>query len=86
MPGLLERDVAGSPEDAVIARERDEICAEALASLTGDDRRIVMLAATGYRPEEIARMVGCSGPATRTRLCRARGRLRSRPALAGMTV
>ena len=79
MPGLLERGVAGSPEDAVIARERDEMLSEALASLTGDDRRIVMLAATGYRPEEIARMVGCSGPAIRTRLCRARGRLRSHP-------
>jgi RNA polymerase sigma-70 factor (ECF subfamily) len=85
MPGLFDRDVAASPEDAVLARERDDMLSDALASLTGDDRRIVMLAATGYRPEEIARMVGCSGPAVRTRLCRARGRLRSHPALAGLT-
>jgi RNA polymerase sigma-70 factor (ECF subfamily) len=85
MPGLLERGVAPSPEDAVIARERDDLLIEALASLAGDDRRIVMLAAQGYRPEEIARIVGCSGPALRTRLCRARGRLRSHPALIGMT-
>ena len=48
---------------------------------TGDDRRIVVLAAQGYRPEEIAGMIGCSGEATRTRLCRARGRLRTRLAL-----
>ena len=85
MPGLLERDVAASPEDVVITRERDEMLSEALASLAGGDRRIVMLAALGYRPEEIARIVGCSGPAARTRLCRARGRLRSHPALTGMT-
>ena len=85
MPGLYDRGVAGSPEDAVLDRERDELLADALDSLAGGDRRIVVLAAQGYRPEEIARMIGCSGPATRTRLCRARGRLRSHPALAGMT-
>jgi RNA polymerase sigma-70 factor (ECF subfamily) len=85
MPGLYDRGVAGSPEDAVLDQERDELLADALDSLAGGDRRIVVLAAQGYRPEEIARMIGCSGPATRTRLCRARGRLRSHPALAGMT-
>ncbi|MFL5674511.1 MAG: RNA polymerase sigma factor [Chloroflexota bacterium] len=85
MPGLLERDVADSPEDTVIDRERDEILSEALAALPCEDRRIVVLAAQGYRPAEIARMTGVSGPATRTRLCRARGRLRSHLALVGMT-
>ena len=85
LPSLLERDVAGSPEDAVIDRERDDVLHEALAALDGDDRRIVVLAAQGYRPEEIAPMIGCSGAATRTRLCRARGRLRAQLALAGMT-
>ena len=83
MPGLLDRGVAASPEDAVVDRERDEMLYDALASLAGDDRRIVVLAAQGYRPEEIARMIGCSGAATRTRLCRARGRLRSQLALGG---
>ncbi|HEX6868578.1 MAG TPA: sigma-70 family RNA polymerase sigma factor [Candidatus Limnocylindrales bacterium] len=77
MPGLLDRGVAPSPEDAVVDRERDEILYEALASLAGGDRRIVVLAAKGYRPEEIAQLIGCTGAATRTRLCRARGRLRS---------
>ena len=45
----------------------------------------MVLAAQGYRTEEIAGIIGCTGPATRTRLCRARGRLRSRLELAGMT-
>jgi len=85
MPGLLDRGVAGSPEDAVIDRERDELLYDAVASLGMDDRRIVVLAAQGYRPEEIATIIGCSGGATRTRLCRARGRLRSHLALVGMS-
>ena len=85
MPGLLDRGVAASPEDAVLDRERDELLYGALGSLGVDDRQIVVLAAQGYRPEEIAGMIGCSGAATRTRLCRARGRLRSHLAMAGMT-
>ena len=81
MPGLLDRGVAASPEDAVLdARARRDGLYDALATLAGDDRRIVVLAAQGYRPEEIAPLIGCSGAATRTRLCRARGRLRSHPA------
>ena len=85
MPGLLERDVAPSPEDEVVRHERHEMLREVLATLGGDDRRVVVLAAQGYRPEEIARITGRSGAATRTRLCRARGRLRMRLELAGMT-
>src|SRR4051794_24083289 len=77
MPGLLERDVAVSPEDEVIAQERDDLLREPLATLDGRDRQVVVLAAQGYRTQEIAGIIGCSGPATRTRLCRARGRLRS---------
>lgn len=85
MPGLFDHGVAGSPEEAVLERERDRTLHDALATLARDDRRIVLLAAQGYRPEEIASLIGCSGAATRTRLCRARGRLRSRLALVGMT-
>lgn len=84
MPGLLERDVAESPEDEVIKNERDDLLRETLATLDGRDRQVVVLAAQGYRTQEIAGIIGCSGPATRTRLCRARGRLRSRLELAGM--
>ena len=85
MPGLLERDVAPSPEDEAVTRERDLILRDGLASLRDGDRHVVVLAARGYRSEEIARMIGCSGAATRTRLCRARGRLREQLELAGMT-
>ena len=84
MPGLLERDVAASPEDEAIAHERDALLHDALATLDGRDRQVVVLAAQGYGSEEIAGIIGCSGPATRTRLCRARGRLRSRLEMAGL--
>jgi len=85
IPRLLDRDLAPSPEDEVVSRERNELLRDVLATLGGDDRRIVVLAAEGYRPEEIARMTGRSGPAIRTRLCRARGRLRAQLEMAGMT-
>jgi RNA polymerase sigma-70 factor (ECF subfamily) len=85
MPGLLDRDVAPSPEDEVVKRERDVMVRDLLATLGGDDRQIVVLAAQGYRSGEIARMIGRSAPATRTRLCRARGRLRTQLELVGMT-
>lgn len=85
MPGLLERGVAPSPEDEIVTRERDMMVRDGLASLGGRDREIVVLAARGYRSEEIARIIGCTGAATRTRLCRARGRLRTSLELVGMT-
>lgn len=85
MPGLLERDVAPSPEDVAVTRERDVVLRDCLASLRSVDREVVVLAARGYRSEEIARMTGSSGAATRTRLCRARGRLREQLELVGMT-
>lgn len=85
MPWLLERDVAPSPEDEIVTRERDQMLRDGLGSLAGRDREVVVLAARGYRSEEIAGLIGCSPAATRTRLCRARGRLRSRLELAGMT-
>ena len=84
LPGLLDRDVAPSPEDEVVGRERDEAVRAALATLGGPDRTIVVMAARGYRPEEIAGIIGKSGQATRTRLCRARSRLRSRLEVAGV--
>ena len=85
LPGLFERGVAASPEEEAVARERDELLHTALATLDGRDRQVVLLAAQGYRTTEIAGIIGCSGEATRTRLCRARGRLRTRLELAGMT-
>ena len=84
LPGLLDRDVAPSPEDEVVRRERDEAIRAALATLGGPDRTIVVMASRGYRPEEIAGIIGKSGQATRTQLCRARSRLRSRLEVTGV--
>jgi RNA polymerase sigma-70 factor (ECF subfamily) len=84
MPALLERDVAPSPEDEVVTRERDVVVRGALASLPEADQAVVVLAARGYPSAEIARIIGSTGAATRTRLCRARGRLRERLVLAGL--
>ena len=84
MPGLLDRGVADSPEDEVVRRERDDVVRDALTTLDRDDREIVALAATGHRPVEIAAMTGRSNEATRTRLCRARGRLRARLGATGL--
>ena len=77
MPSLVDRGVGESPEDEVLRHERDDAVHEALATLDRDDRDLVMMAATGYRPVEIAGLTGRSREATRTRLCRARGRLRA---------
>ena len=77
MPGLVDQRVGDSPEDEIVRRERDDVVREALATLDEDDRELVLLAASGYRPVEIAGLTGRSSEVTRTRLCRARGRLRS---------
>lgn len=76
MPGLVDHGVGESPEDEIVRRERDDVVRDALATLDDDDRELVLMAASGYRPVEIANLTGRSNEATRTRLCRARGRLR----------
>ena len=86
LPGLLERGVAASPEDAVVTRERDVALRRVVDMLGGQDRTLVVLAAQGYRPSEIATMTGLSSAATRTRLCRARGTLRQRLDMDGIGV
>src|SRR3954453_7922025 len=75
---LAEHDAVGSPEDSVVGREHDRHLATALASAATDDRTVMILAAQGFRSREIAERLGRSEPATRTLLCRARGRLRGR--------
>ncbi|HET7727080.1 MAG TPA: sigma-70 family RNA polymerase sigma factor [Candidatus Limnocylindrales bacterium] len=66
-----------SPEDLVIETERRAALDEALAALPDVDRTAVVLAAHGFQGPEIARRIGRTQLATRTLLCRARGRLRA---------
>jgi len=75
-PRLVDRDLAASPEDEFVRAERGRELRGGLGTLSEADRSIVILAARGFRPAEIAAIIGCSNAATRTRLCRARGRLK----------
>jgi RNA polymerase sigma-70 factor, ECF subfamily len=77
-PRLLDRDVATSPEDEVIRRERDGLIHTALHELSATDRMAVLMAAEGYRGPEIAHVMSRTQAATRTLLCRARSKLRGR--------
>jgi DNA-directed RNA polymerase specialized sigma24 family protein len=49
----------------------------ALAAAGDHDRTVMLLAAQGYRASEIGERIGRTELATRTLLCRARGRLRA---------
>jgi len=75
---LADRDVIPSTEDSIVGRERDRHVAAALSDSADDDRTVMLLAAQGYRAREIGERIGRTEPATRTLLCRARGRLRNR--------
>ena len=81
---LVRHDVETSPEDEIIRRERTGSLRTALAALNEDDRTAVLMAAQGYRGPEIAHRMDRSQAATRTLLCRARGKLRGRLVLADM--
>lgn len=74
---LSRPDSLPSTEDAVIRRERDAAVVRALVRASDADRTAMMLAAQGYRANEIGSRIGRTELATRTLLCRARGRLRT---------
>ena len=65
-----------APEAAVLRAEVRREVRAALDALPADTRRALLLEGEGYRPAEIARLLGKTGQATRTLLCRARRRLR----------
>ena len=73
---LAESGHVPSTEDAAIGRERDACVNEALAGVRPFERDALVLAATGYGSAEIGDRLGRTAEATRTLLCRARGRLR----------
>ena len=66
------------PETMTLDLERYQALREALDELNLTDRTAVLMAAHGYRGPEIAARLGRTQSATRTLLCRARGRLRAR--------
>lgn len=64
-------------EDLAVLREEQRRIRGALDGLRDHDRQVVLLAASGLSGSELADRMGRSDSATRTLLCRARGRLRA---------
>lgn len=67
---------APSPETLTLEAERESGLHDALAELGATDQRALILAANGYRGREIAHSIGRTEGATRTLLCRARGKVK----------
>lgn len=81
-PELIPRGVAPSPEDELLEREAARALHRRLAHLPDHVRAALLLSAHGYSGAEIAIRIGRSELATRSLLCRYRGRLRNRIAAA----
>jgi RNA polymerase sigma-70 factor (ECF subfamily) len=81
-PRLRVDDDASATDELVVRREDERRLRAALADMAPTDREALLLAAAGYSGPEIAAELGRSQVATRTLLCRARGRLRIRLAAA----
>ena len=84
-PRLVRWDTTPSTEELIIERERDDVVRAALARLPDRDRDVVLLAAAGMSGPELAIRIGRTQIATRTLLCRARGRLRQHLAALELT-
>ncbi len=74
---LVDRALAPSPEEVLVAREAAAVLDARLDGLPAHARTAMVLAAHGYTGAEIARHIGRSELATRSLLCRQRRRLRS---------
>jgi RNA polymerase sigma-70 factor (ECF subfamily) len=73
---LVDRSIAGSPEDHVIRSDEDARLRDALAELPADARTALLMAASGFSAAEIGDAIGRSANATSTYICRARIKLR----------
>jgi RNA polymerase sigma factor (sigma-70 family) len=73
--GLEPEGIADDPETALLRHEAALELRLALARLPEAGRRAVVLEGRGYRPAEIAPILGRTGQATRTLLCRAHRRV-----------
>lgn len=71
---------AASAEAVVLAQERMDHLRRALAQLSSSDRELLLAAGMGGGGPELAAAAGISDVALRTRLCRARRRLRDQVA------
>lgn len=80
---LVRTDTEPSPEQDVLAHERDRTLATALSRLPADARVALLLAARGMGSTEIGIAIRKSPGATRTYICRARVRLRDELATLG---
>jgi RNA polymerase sigma-70 factor, ECF subfamily len=65
-----------TPDRTAIGRETHAAIEAALAELPDTERQALVLAAQGYRGDEVAASIGRTVGATRTLLCRARSKLR----------
>ena len=77
-PELVPRGVVPSPEDELLDREAASALHGSIAHLPDHVRAALLLTAQGYSGAEVARRIGRSQLATRSLLCRYRGRLRAR--------
>ena len=73
---FVNREVARSPEDDFVRRERGAALERALGTLPNETRMAFLLACDGYSGQEVAGLIGRSEGATRTLLWRARRELR----------
>jgi RNA polymerase sigma-70 factor, ECF subfamily len=80
-PRLVCPDTPEEPDAATLRSERQHEIEVELAAMSAVDRALLLLAASGATGEEIALHFGLSHGAARTRLTRARARLRARMAV-----
>ena len=70
--GSTSRAVTTRPRDQVLDRESIGDLRAALGRISGPQRRLLLLIASGMTPLEVGALLGASGGAVRTRLHRAR--------------
>jgi RNA polymerase sigma-70 factor (ECF subfamily) len=76
-PRLVTHDAPDGPDSIALGNEQHRELDASLGTLAVADRIALVLAAQGATGEEIAEHLGVSSGATRTRLTRARRRLRA---------
>ncbi|MEW6356071.1 MAG: sigma-70 family RNA polymerase sigma factor [Planctomycetota bacterium] len=72
-------DTSAEPSEIMAEKEREQLIQDAIDSLDGDYRAVVVLKdIEGYRYEEIAEIIGCPRGTVKSRLHRARLELREK--------